>query len=124
MMTVSRQRTTRSVPQDWFLAEWISNKPRVFESVPENARAPVARTLSIGDEQMERTLGVCCFVDFDTVCFKIDIPEREPSRRNLISIVSTVSEPLVLASPFILPAKALTVVAVRPWRRLGRRSQR
>ena len=63
--------------------------------------------LDYDDLPIERALGVAWSVEHDTLGFNIVIDNRLPTRRNILSVISTVYDPLGLASPFILPAKIL-----------------
>jgi hypothetical protein len=56
---------------------------------------------------MQRTLGVNWDVVDDEVMFKVTIKEKQPTRRGLLSIVSSVYDPPGFTAPFILPAKIL-----------------
>ena len=53
----------------------------------------------------ERALGISWDTERDEFCFKVKAPDKKPTRRNILSIASTVFEPLGFVSPFIMPAK-------------------
>ena len=46
-------------------------------------------------------------IESDTFGFKISVKDRPPTRRGILSVVSSVYDPLGFAAPFTLPAKAL-----------------
>ena len=91
------------------LTKWVSNSRVVLESIPVDDRAKDVKQLDLGCEELpvERALGVCWNVQSDTLGFKIDVKSAVPTRRNILSIVSSVYDPLGHAAPFVLPAKLL-----------------
>ena len=54
---------------------------------------------------LERALGVYWDTELDSFCFKIKIPDKAPTRRHILSIASTIFDPMGFVSPFIMPAK-------------------
>ena len=46
-------------------------------------------------------------VETDTFGFKVDVKLKPPTRRGILSVVSSVYDPLGLAIPFVFPAKLL-----------------
>jgi hypothetical protein len=86
------------------LRKWISSSRNVIESIPDENRS---KDLSFDKLPVERALGVCWNVENDTFGFKISIKDPSPTRRNILSVVCSVYDPLGLAAPCILPAKIL-----------------
>lgn len=85
------------------LTKFASNNPEVLETIPI-----YSRTVNLVKEKMfEQALGILWNVCDDTFHFKIDIPERPPTRRGILSAVSSVYDPLGLISPFILRGKMM-----------------
>lgn len=91
------------------LTKWISNSRRVLETIPEVERAKEVKTLDLSKDYLpvERALGVRWCVETDTFGFKVDIKLKPLTRRGILSVVSSVYDPLGLAAPFMLPAKRL-----------------
>ena len=56
---------------------------------------------------IERALGVKWCVNTDTFGFNVAVQQRPHTRRGILSVISSVYDPLGLASPFTLPAKVL-----------------
>ena len=54
---------------------------------------------------LQKGLGVSWFVETDTFSFKVNIKEELYTRHRILSVVSSVSDPLGMAVPFVLPAK-------------------
>lgn len=89
------------------LTKWMSNSKELLESIPETERASSVRNLDFENPLMERTLGVSWDVNKDTFGFKVKINDRPTTRRGLLSMVSSVYDPLGFACPAILPAKSI-----------------
>ena len=91
------------------LTKWISNDREVLESIPVEARAKGVKDLDLDNDVLpaEKALGVSWFVETDTFGFKVNIKEKPCTRRGILSVVSSVYDPLGMAAPFILPAKLL-----------------
>ena len=56
---------------------------------------------------IERALGVLWDVQSDTFKFKINMKEKPPTRRGLLSMVSSIYDPLGFVGPYVLLAKML-----------------
>ena len=84
------------------LTKWISTSRTVLKTIPEAGRTKEVKTL---DLPVERALGVKWCVETDTFGIKVDIKFKPPTRRGILSNVSSVYDPLGLATPFVLPAK-------------------
>ena len=91
------------------LTKWISNSREVINSVPESERAPSVKDLEFNKTSAltERALGVQWNVQADTFSFKIASKEKPATRRGILSIVSSIYDPLGFVSPCILPAKGI-----------------
>ncbi|XP_020629770.1 uncharacterized protein LOC110066859 [Orbicella faveolata] len=91
------------------LTNWISNSREVINSVPESERAPSVNDLDLNKNLVltERALGVQWNVQADTFSFKIANKEKSATRRGILSIVSSIYDPLGFVSPCILPPKAI-----------------
>ena len=89
------------------LTKWISNSRKVIDSIPLSERAGSVKDLLLDQLPIERALGVRWDVGSDTFGFKISVKDRPATRRGILSVVSSVYDPLGFAAPFILPAKAL-----------------
>lgn len=56
---------------------------------------------------VERALGVRWDVEGDIFCYKIKVNDKPLTRRGLLSVVSSVYDPLRFAAPVIFPAKLI-----------------
>ena len=87
------------------LTKWLSNSRQVMELIPESERAKSVKNLDFGHAPIERALGVQWCISSDTFGFSIAIKDRPATRRGILSVVSSVYDPLGFIAPFILPAK-------------------
>ncbi|XP_071963870.1 uncharacterized protein [Antedon mediterranea] len=92
------------------LTKWTSNSINVIESVPDAERAKSVKDLDLNFGGMmltERALGVKWSLSTDTFGYSINKKERPATRRGMLSITSSVYDPLGFVGPCILPAKAI-----------------
>ncbi|XP_054752108.2 uncharacterized protein LOC129257739 [Lytechinus pictus] len=89
------------------LTKWVSNDRDALSSIPEAERAPSVIDLDLDGLPIERTLGVLWDVSNDHFGFKVSIKEKPPSRRGILSMISSLYDPLGFVAPFVLPAKML-----------------
>ena len=91
------------------LTKWASNDRQVLESIPPDERAKDVKELDLECDMLptERALGVSWLVETDALSFKVIIKEKPYTRRGILSVVSSVYDPLGMAAPFVLPAKLL-----------------
>ena len=91
------------------LTKFISNSRAVLESVPPAKRSKEARDLDLGTDRLpvERALGVQWCMESDVFEFRIVLNDKPPSRRGILSVISSVYDPLGFAAPFTLPAKKI-----------------
>lgn len=90
------------------LTKWISNCAEVLQSVPEDDRAGDIKKLSLnGETLIERALGVYWFVENDSLGFQLGVKDQPTTRRGILSVTSSIYDPLGIASPFVMTAKSL-----------------
>jgi hypothetical protein len=89
------------------LTKWLSNSPSVLQSIPESERAPSSKNLDFERLHVERALGVQWNVSSDKFGFKIATKDKPATRRGILSMISSVYDPLGFAAPFTLPPKML-----------------
>ncbi|XP_064638317.1 uncharacterized protein LOC135494330 [Lineus longissimus] len=91
------------------LTAWISNDREVMATIPKELWAKGVKDLDIKQNSLpvERALGVQWCVESDTFWFRIQLTEKPPTRRGILSTVYSVYDPLGFLSPFILKAKAI-----------------
>ncbi len=91
------------------LTKWVTNSKKVLESIPESERAETTKNLNFDDDnvQSHRALGLLWSMKSDTFKFSIDVCDKPPTRRGMLSLLSSVYDPLGLVSPAVLPAKMM-----------------
>ena len=91
------------------LTKSASNDRQVLESIPPEERAKDVKELNLDCDMLptERALGVSWFVKTDEFGFKVHIKEKPCTRRGILSVVSSVYDPLGMAASFVLSAKLL-----------------
>lgn len=84
------------------LTQWISNSQAVLASIPQEQRAKEVRTLDLDKDNLpiETALGLQWCVD-------INLSQKPHARRGILSVVSSIFDPLGLLAPLILPEKQL-----------------
>ena len=115
----SEEEAKHLVPEVTFLCElgafrltkWVSNRNSVLEVIPVEYRATSVHNLISDDSTTtEHALGIRWYLDRDTLgIMHGDASQRKPTRRNILSLVCSVYDPLGLVAPLIviLPAKII-----------------
>ena len=91
------------------MTKWVSNCRAVLKKIPRQLRVSGVQDLDLGSDilPVERALGVRRNVETDEFVFKMQLKGRPPTRRGLLSVVSSVYDPLGFISPFLLSAKII-----------------
>ena len=75
--------------------------------MPVSERAGSVKEFDLENLPVECALGIQWNVQSDTFCFKIVVKDRPPTRRGILSVISSIYDPLGFVAPLILPAKAI-----------------
>ena len=77
--------------------------------IPHEERAPSLLDLDLDKDKppIQRTLGLHWNMDADMFTFKVNLKEKPNTRRGILSLTSSLYDPLGLVDPIILPAKKL-----------------
>ncbi|XP_064642839.1 uncharacterized protein LOC135497072 [Lineus longissimus] len=91
------------------LTKWLSNDRDVIGSVPEEDRAPKIKDLDLYNSNIptDRVLGVVWDPEADSLGVRAKVVDKPLTRRGVLSVVSSVYDPMGIESPFVLPAKVL-----------------
>ena len=91
------------------LTKFVSNDPRVIETIPVSNKASNFKDIDSSKTTLpiERALGVHWNIENDTFEFRITLKDRPPTRRGILATISSIYDPLGLASPFLLAGKQL-----------------
>ena len=89
------------------MTKWISNSKAVLQTIEEEHRVKDLKELDLDRDELpvERALGLQWCVESDTFKFKMAMKEQPQSRRGMLSIISSVYDPLGFLAPVTLPAK-------------------
>lgn len=91
------------------LNKWLSNSREVLEKIPIKNRAEGVKSSDFNTEGIptERALGVNWNYQSDELGYRISIKDKPVTRRGILSVMSSVYDPLGLVSPIILTAKLI-----------------
>lgn len=80
-----------------------------MNSIPVSERAKEVKTLDLDRDTLpiERALGVQWCVESDFFNFKLELNKQLLTRRGILSMVSSVYDPLGFLAPFVLNAKCI-----------------
>ena len=77
-------------------------------SLTDSERSSTTTSLDFSEPHLDRALGVHWDVTNDEFLFKISMKEKPATRRGILSIVSSIYDPLGFGAPFITQAKLIT----------------
>ena len=89
------------------LTKFFNNRHRFLAMLPEKERANPELNLDLDDLPIGRALGLHWDANSDTFQFKVIPTSKPPTKRGILSTVSSLFDPLGFLSPFILPMKDL-----------------
>ena len=88
--------------------KWISNSPKVIEAIPTEERATEI-VINSGQDPVIKTLGISwnSTEDLFTVTASPVSPDFQTTKRNVLSKVATIFDPLGFVCPYVIVAKIL-----------------
>ena len=91
------------------LHKFVANHPAVIKSLSPKEMAQSVKNLDLTKDEIpvERTLGIEWHTNTDEFCFKVKNVKKPNTRRGVLSIVSSLFDPLGMISPFILSGKKI-----------------
>ncbi|XP_038061252.1 uncharacterized protein LOC119731982 [Patiria miniata] len=91
------------------LTKWLSNSRAVLKSLPQAECAKAVTSMDLDKELLpsERALGVLWKIETDTFGFDTNLKEKPDTRRGLLSVTSSIYDPLGFVSPIVLKAKMI-----------------
>ncbi|XP_042880688.1 uncharacterized protein LOC122258662 [Penaeus japonicus] len=101
------------------LTKWMSNSRKVMGVIPTNERSPRIKdiNLTIDNLPMDRVLGVLWDLDDDVLKIRVSTPMKPTTHRGILSIMSSIFDPLGLLALFTIRAKMIFQNEVR--RKMG-----
>ena len=89
------------------LTKFSSDSRKFLAMLPEKERANPELNLDLDDLPIGRALGLHWDANSDTLKFKVIPTSKPPTKRGILSTVSSLFDPLGFLSPFILPMNVL-----------------
>ena len=90
------------------LTKFISNKKKVIQSVPEYDRKIGVKNADLGTSLLlEKALGVYSDTENNIFRFKIVLKDRPRKRSGILSLISSIFNPLRLVAPHTLRGKRI-----------------
>ena len=89
------------------LTKSMSNSREVLSKIPDADRAKPTLDLDLENLPVERTLGVQWDVEKDAFLFKVREPHQPPTKRGILSAVSSLYDPMGFVCPVVLEAKKI-----------------
>ena len=91
------------------LHKFVSNSKEVIEAIPIRDKSKAIQNLDLNFENLpiERALGIQWCIESDTFQFRIELTDAPFTRRNILSTLCSVYDPLGLISPVILRGKQI-----------------
>ena len=85
------------------LTKFMSNSKELLAIIPEEKRKDGMKDKDLsGDLPNDKALGICWNIEKDTFSFKINLDGKPIMKRSLLSIISSMYNPLGFAAPFVL----------------------
>ena len=98
------------------LTKFMNSSKDVLAKVPSENKVNPSINLDLDDLPVEKVLGVLWDAERDTLEIKSVVKALVPTKRNILSQVSTIFDPLGLVAPFVMRAK---LILQQLWRQLG-----
>lgn len=96
------------------LTKWVSNSSDVLSSIPETERAESNARLDLErDTLLEKTLGLQWYVERDCFVFDVNLQDKGFTRRGILSVASSLYDPLGFVAPVTLIPKLVLQNACR-----------
>ena len=90
------------------LTKFLSYNKRVLQSIPKEVRRKGVKDKDlVGDLPSEQVLGVLWNTETDNFGFKVTLKQKPITRRGLLSIISSVYDPVGLAALFLLQGRLI-----------------
>ena len=87
------------------LTKWTSNSQGVLEHIPLEDQSKKVKERVLDAPLEDRALGVYWSVEGDELGFKVQKMAKPLTKRGILSMLSSVYDPLGIASPFVLGAR-------------------
>ena len=107
------------------LTKWLSSSSDVLDCIPQVERAPSVLGLDLDkvNPPIQRTLGLKRDLEKDEFTLKVTLRDRPNTRRGILSMTSSIYDPLGLVAPVVVTAKKLLQDLCKKKNRMGRPNQ-
>ncbi len=89
------------------LHKWITSDHNIASLIPAEDKAPAMVDLDLDNDLIERTLGIYWDVKSDIFTFKVSPKNKPLTKRGVLSMTSSLYDPIGFVSPFVLAAKRI-----------------
>jgi hypothetical protein len=99
--------TDRLASKGFRLTKWMSSSREVLSQIPQTTRARPDLDLDLGELPVERALGIGWDVESDSFVFNTSIRTGPVTKRQIVSVVGSIFDPIGFLTPFTLRAKCI-----------------
>ncbi|XP_077968072.1 uncharacterized protein LOC120334576 [Styela clava] len=89
------------------LAKWKSSNPEVLSEIPAKDRADTASSVNLIPEKIDRVLGIKWNIQEDCFGFDVNVKSKPATKRGILSVLSSIFDPMGIVAPVILKARIL-----------------
>ncbi|XP_039268857.2 uncharacterized protein LOC120343903 [Styela clava] len=89
------------------LAKWKSSNPEVLSEIPAKDRADSASSVNLEPEKIDRVLGIKWNIQEDCFGFDVNVKSKPATKRGILSVLSSIFDPMGIVAPVILKARIL-----------------
>ncbi|XP_077967672.1 uncharacterized protein LOC144421939 [Styela clava] len=91
----------------FYLAKWKSFNPEVLSGIPAKDRADSASSVNLEPEKIDRVLGIKWNIQDYCFGFDVNVKSEPATKRGILSVFSSIIDPLGIVAPVILKARIL-----------------
>ena len=91
------------------LTKWLSTHRDVLDTIPEEEKAKSLQAIDLNDNSLpsESALGLQWNVELDAFMYDVDLPDKPLTKRGLLSMTSSLYDPLGFVGPVVLVPKLI-----------------
>ena len=105
---IVQQLTSLLAKGGFRLTKWLTNNKIVLATIPESERSKSLQKLELSSTSNDRVLGIKWNFEADIFSFSVNLPKSTlMSRRGILSIISSIFDPLGFIAPVMLSSKLL-----------------
>ena len=90
---------------DFLLTKFVSNSPTVLNSLPSSEISPKFVNLDLGLDVSDKILGLIWNINTEKLLFKTVIKIFPETKQGILSMISTIYDPLEILTPALLKPK-------------------